>query len=968
MTKDVFELIDEIRRFLLSSDQRKNAQIELLAKEYAEASREVNARLGKCARLLRQGLKSESLHAAREKPDLIDVAQAIEFAERSQWIEIVDLYDLESPPDIDLKSAEFLQAAYADDAGVHDLLRAHRLLAVARGPVKSRLAILRKLKNADADNPIWLEDIKLFENERINEIKSTYNDVVQSNSYEMILDIYEELTSREWSQPIPVSIVHNVGSALEKMRKVRDLSELKTIADGLNKAYHQKDEKKGRESYGRWKNAEKTFGLSKFDPLYQSIESAVAWLDEIDRKRTEDEQYAADVRELETAIENEIDFDELNRLYQRIADYGRGFPYDAYNSFVGRVQFLENRVKRKKILVASSAIAGMTVLVLIGFAYVRYLVKIADARDAATAIAKAIDTGNLDDAKSIENRIAKNDPGLLKDDAMVRVLNRLKTELEMDESRSSRFRSALEEAKREPLGPGDPPSLIEASLTARSASEKKSVERFSEERKKQYSETVERSEETFGPLLEKLYNKLQVLEANVRDSDRISSVRADLSQISSELTKIGGSLLAEKTRRRFFVVNEKAKNLREELGRYELREKSNKKLLFALTAEKETTKKYLNAVRECASLERGLPRAENFNKVLDEERAWSSVVAWRDLTRDWISGGPINNADLSASRAQQCSGFIDERPDFVDIETVKFFLKLFQAQSARKSKEGPINGLRSLFSDPLVDNVYVLKITENESTNTYYSKTFYSRKPKSLRYEPFHYLIDFDCRTQSKTPAPQANVICSQSPQSKLAILVLRELDRKDLLLHWDKIMLRILKYIADDVEIDPILKITLLKRTIKLAGEGSIPLSEQLKPIAQAIIDGNIDTELHWMDPFDMKTTTPRRRAFDVVKNLTDWEEIGAKMESIYKSYEEKIESYPVPLGVLLHDGEWICRIVGQTPESGRLFVVVTNQGVATWKQIGKIDKKSITVAPSDLSELVEGRIVFFSRKFLVP
>jgi hypothetical protein len=58
------QIIEQIRGFLQASDQTRNERLESMALAYSEACAEVNQRLGRCQRLLQQGLRSEAIQLA----------------------------------------------------------------------------------------------------------------------------------------------------------------------------------------------------------------------------------------------------------------------------------------------------------------------------------------------------------------------------------------------------------------------------------------------------------------------------------------------------------------------------------------------------------------------------------------------------------------------------------------------------------------------------------------------------------------------------------------------------------------------------------------------------------------------------------------------------------------------------------------------------------------------------------------
>ena len=74
-------------------------------------------------------------------------------------------------PQILLDVAASLNEAYSVEQPLAPLLQRHRLLAMSHGPLKLRIEVLRNLADADAENSIWDQDVRTFEEERVKELR-----------------------------------------------------------------------------------------------------------------------------------------------------------------------------------------------------------------------------------------------------------------------------------------------------------------------------------------------------------------------------------------------------------------------------------------------------------------------------------------------------------------------------------------------------------------------------------------------------------------------------------------------------------------------------------------------------------------------------------------------------------------------------------------------------------------------------
>ena len=96
----------------------------------------------------------------------------LDFPERRQWEDIVAFYGIVPPAPLMLDVAADLNEAYAIEQPLTELLKHHRLLALAHAPLRQRVSTLRSLVQADGQNPVWMEDLQSFETERLKEFLS----------------------------------------------------------------------------------------------------------------------------------------------------------------------------------------------------------------------------------------------------------------------------------------------------------------------------------------------------------------------------------------------------------------------------------------------------------------------------------------------------------------------------------------------------------------------------------------------------------------------------------------------------------------------------------------------------------------------------------------------------------------------------------------------------------------------------
>ena len=196
---DHHQLVDQIRAFVQSSDQTRNALLESLASTYAEACVDVNQRMGRCHRLFQQGLRSEAIQLAESEPKLLESLAALDFPERADWDELVQIYQLGRGPEARGRTGAISQRGLCPGRPAPGLVRMHRRLALQRAPIKSRIAVMRKLAAQDTNNPIWTDDLRTFEKARFRQVQSEAAEAAQNRNVVTISQLLPKSNNRHGS-------------------------------------------------------------------------------------------------------------------------------------------------------------------------------------------------------------------------------------------------------------------------------------------------------------------------------------------------------------------------------------------------------------------------------------------------------------------------------------------------------------------------------------------------------------------------------------------------------------------------------------------------------------------------------------------------------------------------------------------------------------------------------------------------
>ncbi len=109
------------------------------------------------------------------------------------------------------------------------------------------------------------------------------------------------------------------------------------------------------------------------------------------------------------------------------------------------------------------------------------------------------------------------------------------------------------------------------------------------------------------------------------------------------------------------------------------------------------------------------------------------------------------------------------------------------------------------------------------------------------------------------------------SPQTKLAArfkpILQGEPDRID----WETMILDMIDQVRSQPDMDPVLRLALLRNILQIGLEGSDPLQQALDGFKKLVDQADIDTNVPWMDPENREAEQMRPKAAAFFRSLPD-------------------------------------------------------------------------------------------------
>jgi len=222
-------------------DTATEGEIEELAEDYAELCTDANLRLVEIRHLLGKGLRSEGVSRAQRDPDLLELVMSLDFLFLTRWNELCHQNDVPIAPLLALETAGDLNEAYTAQQPLEGLLAHHRLLALAKAPLRDRLLVLRKISDKDTLNEAWKQDIETLEKSRVRELESDVEKAGKRNDLAEIATLHREINSTRWLIPVPENVQTKVATSHRVLRRQSLIAGFEVIVSNLNIAQKNND-------------------------------------------------------------------------------------------------------------------------------------------------------------------------------------------------------------------------------------------------------------------------------------------------------------------------------------------------------------------------------------------------------------------------------------------------------------------------------------------------------------------------------------------------------------------------------------------------------------------------------------------------------------------------------------------------------------------------------------------------------
>lgn len=950
------QYIDDILGAVYSPETADPDFLRDSAAMYAEACAEVNDRLRKVGRLLHRGLRSEAIQLAEEDPNLLDMVAMLDVQELPAWRQMLVSWGMAEPPQLLIDLAADLNKAYADQQPLESLLRQHRILALARAPLATRIQTLRLIRNADKVNDAWGADIALLERARLKQISMEADNAKRTRDVATLTRLSDELRTNGWSVDRPTALVERVEGMRAQIAAVSARQALVQLDEELNAAHMAFDLSAARAVRQRWLEAAATAALDSNDPLAQRASPALEWLDEQDRQDGARMKFFAAAAALEHAVDDGIPPTELERLYRATQLFDEPLSEKLRRRVEQKLADHDLNSRRKRRLI----FASLAIVLCLAVAGVVYQISeqafVKSVNDASTTLGQFVDDHDYVQAERFFDNLLNASPKVAVSGPVQQEKTRLDRAVAAEKSRAEQFAAAFDRAKAAPVHEPDRKALADSKRLAKTDDEKAAIAAIEQKAAEAARRNQQEQDKALSQHLVILQDKLTRIDSNreLKDLERLPLLEELRSEVAAAKQRFAQSSSAAMTAQLdALLVRIDTISLAVTARQKEVAARSR------ITEAVGSFDEFTAAINEFSDSFPETSLSGNAETIASELNLWQGLLAWSDFALTTLSSKwPTTAADARA--AIQTGDALEAA--HAAIPLVSFYRECkpyFESIAAREPETGdpPLGDVKQLLRDPLISRLWLI-IDKNDSR-------FYSRNEpvESGENYTFKYVAGFDLSEKPYVIRKDYIVFRGVAPQSafaEAAVASINGLPQKG----WESSFREILYDLDGRQDIDPILKLILLQRILDAATGGSAVLNAGFEEYRKALSNANVDLSVPWMAPRDDAAAKERARAEVLLTGLPQMEEAMVTAASQLKILRRPKDGRYSWIAWLDRDetGVWQLSSTNKDYSNGDLCVICKDSGDegARVEVIGDVEsgKPRLSSGPSTI--FVEGRPVF--------
>jgi hypothetical protein len=339
---------------------------ESLRVDVTQCAAGVRRDLDRAIAFAERGLRSELLSIVEDHPDLVlEVDALVALAESDPafgaLVSEAGAMGVRLP---DRGELDQIAAIATVDAREAELANALRIAVLRREPVTARIRILRRLRDNDPRNRVWLDQLQFHEQAFLRELADMRDQPVSREILDQAIALVD---GHDWVTHVPRGLKEELLTKVRPLRALEAEARFQALVADIHAAAALMDRKSLLDLEAKWAEVHESTGQMPSDELQSMVAPAFQWLTDIAAEEAAQAEQAARIDGLGRALGDGSGTAEIARLLAQVLDAGMPAP----EGLVARARAVllaeEERLHRRSRLIMLGSIAGAAVLCIVGF-------------------------------------------------------------------------------------------------------------------------------------------------------------------------------------------------------------------------------------------------------------------------------------------------------------------------------------------------------------------------------------------------------------------------------------------------------------------------------------------------------------------------------------------------------------------------------------------------------------------------
>lgn len=378
--------------------------LESLRNDIAQMIDSITKAIERAREFSLRGLVSEAASVVEDFPDLARQADALAAFPRSSptvsrfWAQYID--DAAEPVLLPSTEDVDMLAGFVDHATrLRPLLDALRLAALRREPLTNRLTILKKLRETDQRNRMWLDQIDALEKEWVKRISEMRGDAAASR--DDLEEAFTALSTREWVAPVPRGLKDEIYAQLKPLRASVAGERYDEIATKIHDAAALMDRNELEQLEAAWALVYHETGRMPDQSLQDAVAPAFEWMARIAADEAAQSEFDGLVDQLERALNAGSSAVDIERRLAILRDNGRSVPDGVRARAQGWIDAQRERARRRHRIILVASIAAAAVTLTAGGLAINAFTRAKERDDAIAALTALVEKGDSPAARAL---------------------------------------------------------------------------------------------------------------------------------------------------------------------------------------------------------------------------------------------------------------------------------------------------------------------------------------------------------------------------------------------------------------------------------------------------------------------------------------------------------------------------------------------------------------------------------------